>query len=181
MRVLKNEFTEDEKCHNLMRWLKVFPFFSTSAGAECRIHGDPHHVMWDGTHYTYGGHRCWFDVLYHDDDFFIKGYYEQCSGQRSCVKEIAIRYKSWDISLQKKNKVKVNNNPVNSFPHVTSDGLITTASDASETRYTYTIELPNAAVIRWDGKKDVQIEVGMSFINSIHGKLTEGVITSVKS
>ena len=29
---LKNEFTEDEKCHNLMRWLKYFLVFELLEG-----------------------------------------------------------------------------------------------------------------------------------------------------
>ena len=149
----------------------MFPFVSLT-GAECNIRGDPHHAMWDGTHYTYSGHQCWFDLLYYDPDFFIQGYYEQCYGHRSCVKEISIKYKHWDISLQRKNRVKVNNNLVNSFPHITSDGLITITLDASEPRYKYTVELPNAAILRWDGKKDVMIELGMSFINGVQGKIT---------
>ena len=33
---LKNEFTEDKKCHNLMRWLISFPFSSQLKGQDPR-------------------------------------------------------------------------------------------------------------------------------------------------
>ena len=127
--------------------------------------------MLDGTRFTYGGHHCWFDLLYNNADFFIQGHYEQCYGQRSCVKEISIRYKNWDISLQKRNKVKVNSNAINSFPHITSDGAIEITLDESEPSYIYTVKLPNAAAIGWNGKNDVQIRLGMSFINDVKGKV----------
>ena len=67
--------------------------------------------------------------------------------------------------------MKVNSNPVDSFPYTTSDDLITITYTPSEPRYKYKVQLPNAVNIKWDGIKDVLIEVGLSFYDGTRGKI----------
>ena len=138
-------------------------------GASCRIHGDPHHQTLDGSLYTYGGHGCWFDILYHNDDFIITGFYESCFKHKSCVKEISVTYKDVTIRLKKLNTVEVNGVLVDSFPHITSLPAIVIKSEKTG-HYKYTIELPNAVLVYWDGHKDVNIKVSLSFLNEVRGK-----------
>ena len=121
--------------------------------------------------FGYSGHRCWFDILYYDDEFFITGDYEQCNGQKSCVKDVSITYKDVNIRLKKANKVEVNGIPVSNFPPIITEQAIDITFNAAD-KYKYTIELPNAVLLYWNGKRDVKIEVGMSFMNNVKGDFT---------
>ena len=85
------------------------------------------------------------------------------------MKEVSITYKNVNIRLKKADKVEVNGNPVSNFPPIIPEQAIEITFNAAG-KYKYTIELPNAVLLYWDGKRDVKIEVGMSFMNNVKGE-----------
>ena len=68
--------------------------------------------------------------------------------------------------------MEVNTILVNTFPHIISEQAIEIRYDETG-NYKYTIVLPNAVLLNWDGHKDVDIEVGLSFMNEVKGQWTE--------
>ena len=132
------------------------------------MRGDPHEKTLDGVKFTYSG-ACFYDILYIDSDFFIRGHYQKCRNDKSCVDEVYILYKSHLISFLKEDIVKHDSANVNNFPYTTSDGLIKIREATGV--YKYEVVLPNSVNVKWDGERKILIDVGMSFYGATQGKL----------
>ena len=104
----------------------------------------------------------------HDEDFFIQTDYDGCMRKRSCLEATRIVYDNNDIQLKRRNIITVNNVNI-ALPPTFDDGDFTIEPITVPAPFTVRVELPIAANILWNGRRSLEIQLGLAYFNKTLG------------